>query len=281
MQYSPERLHAPRAVPLIDLDDFDQRHQQYSREAAAAYMARAPSALSMGYGVPMPAGYFYQQYYQPPMYNEFVNVPDFMQYYQPEEGPLAARDGEGAKDGGLHGGGSPTPSSMLMHGLNLREEDPANKSQQSTMQQQHPQQEQQPPRNDRQRKRRSASQPRPASTAPNNDGDLPAYEDYREAIGEDRPQQRQQSSQETRTQPHRDGGIRKDAEQVLPHTISRRSQAQDTLAKKEPLTRANVHAAGIPPHGDLYDTYMWFLEARVHVIALCFPTIQILIRICL
>ena len=288
MQYSPERLHAPRAVPLIDIDEFDQRHQHYSREAAAAYIARAPSALSMGYGVPglaMPAGYFYQQYYQPPMYNEFVNVPDFAQYYQSEEDPATARDGDGAgKAGDLRGrqgrGSSPTPSSILIHGLNLPEEDPVAKPQQSTTQQQQQQEQQktQAQQDDRQRKRRSGSQPRVATNAPNNNGALPAYEDYRKALGEDRPQEREQPSQEKRTQQQGDGGVRKEVEEESIHNTSRRVQAQDPLLpKKEALTRANVRAnAGLPPHGnDLYDTYdpvqvqhaMWFLDVRVYVIA--------------
>ena len=283
MQYSPERLHAPRAVPLIDLDDFDQRHQQHSREAAAAYMARAPSALSMGYGMSglaMPA-YFYQQYYQPPMYNEFVSVPDYTQYYQSEEDHLATRDGDGS-GAGRGRVGSPTPSSTLMHGLNLPEDDPTAKLQHFAAQQLQPQQQEQPQseqqqktqaqRDDRQRKRRSASQPRTTTAAPNDNGALPAYEDYRQALGEDRSQQRDQPSQEKRAQQHREGGARKEAEEELAHNTFRRAQAQDSQLQKEQLTRANVRAnAGLPPHGsDLYDNYdpvqvqhaMWFLEVR-------------------
>ena len=59
-----------------------------------------------------------------PMYNEFIDVLDFVQYYQSEEDPATACGGNGAgKDGDLRGrwgrGSSPTPSSTLIHGLNL------------------------------------------------------------------------------------------------------------------------------------------------------------------
>ena len=216
-QYSPEltanafpQLHAPRAMPLLDLD-FEQAYLARAASALGGnvgmpyyfpYPPPASRGLGLGPGTPVGAGGA-GGYYQPPLYGDYEYL-----YYQ-GLGPGEEEEEEEEEDG--HAGGaanigeapmaagngrgrgtSPTPSSTLMHGLSLPEDEATAQEQmqnsyylQQQQQQQHRQagsstfaaQQQQPaaptpaPASRPHGRRRSDSFPSLGST-------LPAYEDY-------------------------------------------------------------------------------------------------------
>ncbi|KAF8318184.1 hypothetical protein DL93DRAFT_435516 [Clavulina sp. PMI_390] len=343
-QYSPEqRIHAPRAVPLIDFEDFEP-HALLAHAAAAAaaahsplqqqqayanFLARAPSALSMGYGmgvgVPVPGGilpvpgYYYPpppaaqaQYYnaaaaaatsgnassggsssQLPMYSEFVNLPPdmtgnsgFMDYYTSLAGG-GEDDDEEEEDQQMHmppypshevergrQGGSPTPSSTLMHGLTLDESSPQQRHAQSQTQSQvqgsSSQMQRQPSFDQRHhddqhnQHKRSNSQPRKSGTATGSGTTgMPGYDEYAASRGQSHAQGQQQ--QQSR---HQDEYHQHQHQQHQQHHHGHshsHSQSKQNQAPAAPLTRANLRANA----GDIYEPYdpvmqhaMWFLEQQ-------------------